>query len=89
MTHRPHTLDASGLIMGPEASHAIDHVQQHETFCTGLEPLLAKVAGVLRPLAIGAGVGAFGLAALTKNTMARDEKQRRNSLVYTPMSGAP
>lgn len=89
MRHSAHTLEASGLMMRPEASHAIDHLQLDGRFRTGLEPLLVKAAGVLRPLAIGAGAGALGLAALKKNTAARDEKQRRSSLVYTPMSGVP
>lgn len=89
MTHRPHALDAVGSIIRPETSQALEQLLMHGSFCTGLEPLLAKAAGVLRPLAIGAGAGALGLAALTKNQAAHDEKQRRNALVYTPVTGVP
>ena len=75
--------------MRPETALALEQLLKHGSFHTGLEPLLAKAAGVLRPLAVGAGASALGLAALAKNTAARDEKQRRNSLVYTPMTGVP
>ena len=64
-------------------------VIEHGSFHTGLEPLLAKVAGVLKPLALGAGAGALGLATIAKHTADQDEKARRKSLVYTPMTGTP
>ncbi len=73
---------------GPETALELEHHLRQGSFCTGLEPLL-KAAGVLRPLAIGAGAGALGLAALSKSTASRDEKERRNALVYTPMTGVP
>ncbi len=72
-----------------EPRPAFGHLLKHGSFHTGLEPLLAKVAGVLKPLALGAGAGALGLAAITKHTAAQDEKARRKSLVYTPMTGTP
>jgi hypothetical protein len=89
MTH-PDMLDAvaSGSTTRPKTAFKLEHRLYQGSFCTGLEPLL-KAAGVLRPLAIGAGAGALGLAALTKNTASRDEKERRNALVYTPMTGMP
>jgi len=72
-----------------EPLSAFGQVIKHGSFHTGLEPLLAKVAGVLKPLAIGAGVGALGLGAIAHHTAAQDEEARRKSLVYTPMTGTP
>jgi hypothetical protein len=68
---------------------AFGQVIKHGSFHTGLEPLLAKVAGVLKPLALGAGAGALGLAAIANHTAAQDDKARRKSLVYTPVTGTP
>ena len=72
-----------------EPRPSVGQVLKHGSFHTGLEPLLAKVAGVLRPLALGAGAGALGLAAIANHPAAQDEKARRKSLVYTPMTGTP